>query len=92
MEKIKDKKMWHAIFDHLHEVTYMSINPYENIESFKDHGRKKLVEGFEQHKHDESWTFFLGLLLSIWYVNELSLMVCYFLLSYICNFFHSLNY
>jgi len=28
----------------------MSINPYENIESFKDHGRKNAVEGFEQHK------------------------------------------
>jgi hypothetical protein len=47
MEKIKDKKIWLVIFDDLHEVTYMSINPYENIESFKDHGRKKVVESFE---------------------------------------------
>jgi hypothetical protein len=35
---------------------YMSINPYENIESFKDCGRKKVVENFEWHKFGESWT------------------------------------
>lgn len=38
---IKDKKMQLAIFYGLHEVMYMSINPYESIESFKDCGRKK---------------------------------------------------
>ncbi len=86
------KKLWLAIFDDLHEVTYISINPYENIESFKDHGRKNAVEGFEQHKPDESRTLFLGLLLLIWYVNALSLLLCYSWLSYICNFFHSLSY
>jgi hypothetical protein len=41
MEKINDKKMWLVTFDDLHEVTYMSINPYENIESFKDPWEKK---------------------------------------------------
>jgi hypothetical protein len=35
---------------------YTSINPYENIESFKDCGRKKVVESFEWHKFNESWT------------------------------------
>jgi hypothetical protein len=39
MEKIKDKKMRLAILDGLHEVMYMSINPYESIESFKDCGK-----------------------------------------------------
>jgi hypothetical protein len=34
----------------------MSITPYKSIESFKDHGRKKLIEGFEQHGPGESWT------------------------------------
>jgi hypothetical protein len=41
MEKIKDKEVWLTILDGLHKVMYMSINPYESIESFKDHGRKK---------------------------------------------------
>jgi hypothetical protein len=35
---------------------------------------------------------FLGLLLSIWYINALPLLVCYSWLSYICIFFHSLSY
>ncbi len=79
MEKIKDEEMWLAILDGLHEYMYMSINPYESIETFKDHGRKKVVESFEQHKFDESWTqLFLGLLLSIWYVNEILLLGCYY--------------
>jgi hypothetical protein len=47
MKKIKDKEVWLAIFDDLHEVSYISINPYGNIESFKDYGRKKVVESFE---------------------------------------------
>jgi hypothetical protein len=47
IEKIKDKKVRLAIFDGFHKVMYMSINPYENIESFKDCGRKKVVENFE---------------------------------------------
>jgi len=47
LEKIKDKEMQLAILDGLHKVMYMSINPYENIESFKDCGRKKVVESSE---------------------------------------------
>jgi hypothetical protein len=39
MEKINNKEEWLAIFDDLHEVMYMSINPYETIESLKDCGR-----------------------------------------------------
>jgi hypothetical protein len=40
MEKIKGfKEEKLAIFDDLHEVMYMSINPYETIESLKDCGR-----------------------------------------------------
>lgn len=29
MEKIKDKEVQFAIFDDLHELMYMSIDPYE---------------------------------------------------------------
>jgi hypothetical protein len=47
VNKIKDTKMWHTIFDDLHKVMYMSIKPYENIKSFKEYGRKKVVESFE---------------------------------------------
>jgi hypothetical protein len=49
-KKIKDKQVRLTIFDDLHEVMYMSIKPYESIESFKDCGKKKVVEHFEQHK------------------------------------------
>jgi len=42
--------MWLTIFDDLHKVMYMSIKPYENIKSFKECGRKKVVESFEWHK------------------------------------------
>jgi hypothetical protein len=47
VNKIKDTKMWLTIFDDLHKVMYMSIKPYENIKSFKECGRKKVVESFE---------------------------------------------
>jgi len=92
-KKIKDKEVRLAILDGLHKVMYMSINPYENIEAFKDCGRKKVVESFEWHKFGESWTqYFWVLLLSIWYVNALSLLGFCYWISYICNYFHSLNY
>jgi hypothetical protein len=41
--------MWLAILNDFHEVMYMSISAYESIESFKEHGRKKMVENVEQH-------------------------------------------
>jgi Na+/glutamate symporter len=44
MEKIKDEKMRHAIFDCLYLVIFMSINLRETIELFKAHGREKVVE------------------------------------------------
>jgi hypothetical protein len=37
--KIKDTEEWLAIFDDPHEVMYISINPYETVESLKDCGR-----------------------------------------------------
>jgi hypothetical protein len=40
MEKIKDSKVKHAIFDHLHMVMFMSINPDETIDDFKAHRRR----------------------------------------------------
>jgi len=38
MEKIKDPKMKCVVFDRLHMVMFMSINPDETIESFKSRG------------------------------------------------------
>jgi Na+/glutamate symporter len=44
LEKIKDAKMRHAIFDCLYLVMFMSINLGETIELFKACGREKVVE------------------------------------------------
>jgi hypothetical protein len=38
MEKIKDSKVKHAVFDHLHTVMFMSINPNETIDYSKHMG------------------------------------------------------
>jgi Na+/glutamate symporter len=44
MEKIKDVEVKRAIFDCLHMVMFMSINPNETIQSFKACGREMVVE------------------------------------------------
>jgi hypothetical protein len=47
MEKINDIKVQNIIFDDLHMVIYMTINPSKTIVSFKGCGRKKVIEIFE---------------------------------------------
>lgn len=44
VEKIKDVKMRHAIFDCLYLVMFMSINLGETIELFKTCGKEKMME------------------------------------------------
>jgi hypothetical protein len=47
MEKINDIMVQDTIFDDLHMVTYMFINPSKTIDSFKGCGKKKVIEIFE---------------------------------------------
>lgn len=44
VEKIKDVKMKHTIFDCLYLVMFMSINLGETIELFKARGKEKVME------------------------------------------------
>jgi Na+/glutamate symporter len=44
MEKIKDLEVRHVVFDCLHMVMFMSINPDETIDDFKALGREMVVE------------------------------------------------
>jgi hypothetical protein len=37
---------------------YMSIKPKENIETFKEWGRIKVLQSFEQHSPSDSWTHY----------------------------------
>jgi hypothetical protein len=56
MEKIKDSKVKHAIFDHLHMVIFMSINLDETIDDFKAYGNKMVVESFDNLQLGVAWT------------------------------------
>jgi hypothetical protein len=56
MEKIKDPKVRHALLDHLHMVMFMSINLNETIESFKAHGKKIVMESFDNLQPGVVWT------------------------------------
>ncbi len=47
MEKIKDSKVRRVVFDHLHMVMFMSINPYQTIDDFKARGKEMVVESFD---------------------------------------------
>jgi len=47
MEKIEDSEVRCAVYDHFHMVTFMSINPYDNIDDFKAHGKEMLMESFD---------------------------------------------
>jgi hypothetical protein len=47
MEKIKDLKVKYLILDCLHMVMFMSINPNETIDDFKEHGKEMVVESFD---------------------------------------------
>jgi hypothetical protein len=56
MEKIKDLKVRRAIFDHLHMVMFMSINPNETIDDFKACGREMMMESFDNLQLGVNWT------------------------------------
>jgi len=47
MEKIKDVEVWRIILHDLHDVMYMSIEPKENIDTFKKWRRMKVLQSFE---------------------------------------------
>jgi hypothetical protein len=47
MEKIKDSEVTHAIFDRLHMVIFMFINPDETIDDFKACGKEMVVGSFD---------------------------------------------
>jgi hypothetical protein len=47
MEKIKDSEVRCVILDCLHMVMFMSINPNENIDDFKERGKERVVEIFD---------------------------------------------
>jgi hypothetical protein len=49
MEKIKGSNVRHAIFDYLHTMMFMSINPDETINDFKACGREMVVESFDNY-------------------------------------------
>jgi hypothetical protein len=54
--KNQDPKMKLVIFDRLHMVMFMSINPYETIESFKSRGREIMLESFDNLQLGVVWT------------------------------------
>ncbi len=56
MERIKDNGVQCAILDDFHTITYMPIEPGENIEAFMTHGRNKIIESFTQHLFSDLWT------------------------------------
>ncbi len=58
MEKIKDVEVQRITFHDLHDVMYMSIEPKENIETFKKRGKMKVIESFEHHSLGDSWTHY----------------------------------
>ncbi len=56
MEKIKDLEVMCAVFDWLHMVMFMSINPYETIDDFKARGREMVMESFNNLQLGVDWT------------------------------------
>jgi hypothetical protein len=63
MEKIKDVKVQWIILHDLHDVMYISIELKENIETFKEQGKMKVLQSFEQHSPNDSsthyfWTYY----------------------------------
>jgi hypothetical protein len=46
----------HTIFDCLHMVMFMSINPDEIIDDFKTRGKEMVVEIFDNLQHGVVWT------------------------------------
>ncbi len=44
------------MFDQLHMVMFMSINPNETINDFKARGKEKVVESFHNLQPSVAWT------------------------------------
>ncbi len=55
MEKIENIGVCCVIFDDLHKVMYMSINPNETIKCLKGHGIEKVVKSFQKHRFGDWW-------------------------------------
>jgi hypothetical protein len=56
MEKIKDLEVKCDVFDCLHMVMFMSINPNESIDDFKACGKETVVESFDNLQPGLAWT------------------------------------
>jgi hypothetical protein len=46
----------HTIFDCLHMMMFMSINPNETIDDFKARGKEMVVESFDNLQPTIAWT------------------------------------
>jgi len=55
MENIKDVEVQQIILHDLHDVMYISIEPKENIETFKEQRKMKVLQNYE-HNPSDSWT------------------------------------
>ncbi len=55
MEKIKDNGVQCVMLDDFHTIMYMPIELGENIKTFMNCGRNKIIESFTQHFHGGSW-------------------------------------
>jgi hypothetical protein len=44
-----------CIFDYLHTMMFMSINPDETIDDFKACGKEMVVESFDILQHGVAW-------------------------------------
>jgi hypothetical protein len=56
--RVKYVEIRQIIFCDLHDVMYMSIKPKENIETFKEWGRMKVLQSWEQHNSSDFWTHY----------------------------------
>jgi hypothetical protein len=56
MEKIKNLMVKCVVFDHLHMVMFMSINPNETIDDFKALRGEMVVENFHNLQPSVVWT------------------------------------
>jgi hypothetical protein len=56
MEKIKNLVVKCVVFDRLHMVMFMSINPNETIDVFKALGKEMVVESFDNLQLGVVWT------------------------------------
>ncbi len=56
IEKIKDLEVRCVVFDCLHVVMFMSIDPNETIDDFKACGKEMVVESFDNLQPSVAWT------------------------------------